>query len=272
MNSGASGSSLRCSERLAIFLSRASSRSRAAGSSRPRTSSFDRAAWKARRPRSVRMITLVQPFMEPTLPTEMSAERPRKSAHSSQPFSAAPWKSLTGSSTASSPSRYSTIMRPADHVHLRDAVQVDAPLVAQLLQRQRLVVEVLRAHQRDGQHDRIHPVRAGRPAARLHGPEPLHLARRPHHGDARLGRQRVPRQVELGQRHRLVVEAPRGGPDLVGRRRDGGDALPLLVGVGARLRHEGAVDLSGREEPDQERARPHRRPARRPVARAARTA
>ncbi len=78
----------------------------------PRTSSLARAAWKARRPRSVRMITLVQPFMEPTLPTEMSAERPRKSAHSSQPLSAAPWKSLTGSSTASSPSRYSTIMRP----------------------------------------------------------------------------------------------------------------------------------------------------------------
>ena len=35
--------------------------------------------------RSVRMITLVQPFMEPTLPTEISAERPRKSAHSSHP-------------------------------------------------------------------------------------------------------------------------------------------------------------------------------------------
>ena len=104
------------------------------------------------------------------------------------------------------------------------------------------------------QHHRVDPVGAGGPAPRLHGPQPLDLARRADHGDARLGRQRVAGEVELGQRHRLVVEAARGGPDLVGRRGDGGDALPLLVGVGARLGDQRAVDLAGGQQADQQRA------------------
>ena len=60
----------------------------------------------------VRMIVLVHPAIEPTLPIEMSALLPKKSAHSSQPLSAVPWKFLTGSLTASCPSRYSTIIFP----------------------------------------------------------------------------------------------------------------------------------------------------------------
>ena len=41
-----------------------------------------------------------------------------------------------------------------DDVDLRDPVEVDAALVAQLAQDERLVVEALRAHEGDGEHDR----------------------------------------------------------------------------------------------------------------------
>ena len=82
--------------------------------------------------------------------------------------------------------------------------------------------------------DGVDPVRPGRPAAGLHGPDPLDLARGPDHGQAGLGRQVVAAQVELGQGHRLVVEAAGRGDDLLGRGGHGGDALPRLVGIVAR--------------------------------------
>ena len=187
MNSGASGSSLRCRVRPAIFLSSASRRSRAAGSSRPRTSSLARAGLEGQ-PAALGPDQHAGPSVHRAHAAHRDVgERPRKSAHSSQPFRAAPWKSLTGSSTASSPSRYSTIIRPRMTSILRDPVEVDPALVAQLLQHERLVVEVLGAHEGDAQHHGVDPVGPGGPAPGLHGPEPLHLAGRAHHGDAGLG-------------------------------------------------------------------------------------
>ena len=72
----------------------------------------------------------------------------------------------------------------ADHVHLRNMVQVDSPLVAELPQGERLVVEVLGAHQRDAEHHGVNAMGAGRPTACLHGTEPLYLAGRPDDGDS----------------------------------------------------------------------------------------
>ena len=97
-----------------------------------------------------------------------------------------------------------------DDVDLADPVQVDAAPVPQLAQHQALVVEALRAQQGDGEHDGVDPVGAGRPPARLHGPDALDLTRRADDAPGGAsGRRSVPAQVERGQRHGLVVEAAR---------------------------------------------------------------
>ena len=86
------------------------------------------------------------------------------------------------------------------------------------------------------------------PTFRLHRPETSHLTWRSDGSDAGVGGQVLARQVERGECHGLVVETPRGSPDL----RDGGDhrrhGLPRLIGVRRGLGHEGSVDLAGFEE------------------------
>ena len=168
-----------------------------------------RARSKASRPASVRTSTLDQPAIDPTLPTERSALRPRKSAHSSQPFNAAPWKSLTGSSTATSPvavlddhaARGSR--RPCSPGRGRGPACRAAP------EHQSLVVEALRAQQGDGEHHGVDPVGpvGHRRACMARIPWISHgvptTARRGLAGEV------VAAQVELGQRHGLVVEAAR---------------------------------------------------------------
>ena len=79
------------------------------------------------------MITLVQPFMEPTLPTEMSAERPRKSAHSSQPFSGAV-EVLDRLVDRQLPVAVLDDHATWDDVHFRHPIEIDAALVAELPQ------------------------------------------------------------------------------------------------------------------------------------------
>ena len=164
-------------------MSRLSRRIRASGSSRPRTSSLARACWKASRPRSVRTSTLVQPSIDPTLPTERSARAAEE----------------VGALVAALESRAVEVLHrlvhrqlavavlddhaAPDHVDLGDPVEVDAAPVSQFAQHEALVVEALRAQKGDGEHDGVHPVGPGRPAAGLHGPEALDLARRAHHGE-----------------------------------------------------------------------------------------
>ncbi len=101
---------------------------------------------------------------------------------------------------------------PVDHVDLAHAIEVESPLVPELSEHQSFVVEALRAEKGDGQDDRVDAVRSGPagPAARLHRPDSLDLARSADDGETRLGRQVVLAQVELGERHGLVVEAPGG--------------------------------------------------------------
>ena len=116
-------------------------------------------------------------------------------------------------------------------VDLRDALEVDASPPLELLLHEALVAEGLGAQQGDGQEHGIDSVTAGWPALRLHRPEPGDLARRADDGKAWVRRQTLAGEVEGGERHRLVVEAARGRPDVGSggdHRRDG---LPWLIRV-----------------------------------------
>lgn len=64
-------------------------------------------------PASVRSSTVEVPGSEPILPTTMSAPSAAKSAHSSQPFSDAWWKSFTGLVISASPSAVAAISLPS---------------------------------------------------------------------------------------------------------------------------------------------------------------
>ena len=91
-------------------------------------------------------------------------------------------------------------------------------------------------------------MRPGRPGAQLHRAEALHLAGRAHGGQPRVRRQHDVFEVERRERHRLVVEGPRGATQLGDGRRDRGDPLPPLVGLVRGLGDERAVDRARLEE------------------------
>src|SRR4029453_7403874 len=139
-----------------------------------------------------------------------------------------------------------------DHVDAADVRQRDAALALDLVDHELLVVEALGAQQGDRQDDRLRPGRSPRPRACLHRLEPFDLAGRPFQGDPRVGREVELAEVEVGEGHRLVVEAA-GALDHLGRgARQEGLALPALGGALAGQQHP--VELAGFEQRDQDGA------------------
>src|SRR6266511_3296045 len=95
----------------------------------------------------------------------------------------------------------------ADHVDPADLVQADPAPALHLLDHQLLVVEALGAQQGDGEHHRVDPRGTPEPGAGLQRPDALDLAGRADHRDPRVGAEVELPQVEVAERHRLVVEA-----------------------------------------------------------------
>src|SRR5215208_3445441 len=140
---------------------------------------------------------------------------------------------------------------PAYDVHPPYVIQVDVPLVPDLLEHQLLVVEALGTEQGYGERYGLDLRAAPRPWPGLHRLDALDLTRRPHDRDPGVRRQVVVLEVHVPERKRLVVEAPRARAHLLGRRRQESLALPAF---GRALAcQQGAVDLAGLEQRDQER-------------------
>ncbi len=185
-----------------------------AGPARRGRRACGRPAWtgpvsKAASPRSVRMIVLVHPAMRPHASHGDVGAAPEEVGALVATLERGPVEVLDRLVDGQLAVSVLDDHLPVDDVDLLDPVEVDPAAVPELPQDQALVVEALRAQERDGEHDRVDPMGAGRPATGLHGPDALDLARRADHRDPRVRPELVLGQVQLGQGHRLVVEAPR---------------------------------------------------------------
>src|SRR5215208_3357519 len=141
---------------------------------------------------------------------------------------------------------------PSYDVHPSHVIQVDVPLVPDLLKHQLLVVEALGAQQGYGERYGLDLRAAPGPWPRLHRLDALDLTRCPHDRYPGVRRQVVAIEVNVPKRERLVVEAPRAFTHLLGRRSQKSLALPAFGR--ALARQQSAVDLACLEQRDQERA------------------